>query len=135
LERPVTLIANLATRHLWGGAASLQQLLAHLLEGRPEGPPPDWDVGHFACIVGRVRGPGGSLYGIADSYPSLGSRGVHMQPQARLAAAIERRDMPSGGIIVAACAEEAATVRAGAGRLGLAEEVWDNGTATAEAAA
>ena len=32
-ERPVALIANLATHHLWGGHARLDQLLAHLYEG------------------------------------------------------------------------------------------------------
>ena len=32
----------------------------------------------------------GSLYAVADTYPSLGSRGVHLQPGERLAAALER---------------------------------------------
>lgn len=132
LEHPVTLVANFATRHLWGGRASVSQLLDYLLDGEQEGPPPDWDVGHFACVVGRVRGPGGSLYGVADTYPALGSRGVHMQPQERLAAALERPDMPAGGMIVAAFAQDAAAVRAGTAALGLTEGPWDNGTATCE---
>jgi hypothetical protein len=55
-----------------------------------------------------------------------------MQPQARLAAAIDRRDMPAGGVLVAAFAEDAATVRAGASALGLTEGIWDNGTVTRE---
>jgi hypothetical protein len=128
-ERPVTLIANLATRHLWGGRVSVGQLLDHLLDGVDAGPEPDWDVGHFACIVGRVQGPGGSLYAIADTYPSLGRDGVHMQPAARLAAAIERRDMPAGGVIAVAFDEDAAVVRTGARAAGLVEGLWDNGTA------
>jgi hypothetical protein len=132
LERPVTLVANLATHHLWGSRASLQMLLEHLLAGSQEGPAPDWDVGHFVCIVGSVRGPAGRLYALADTYPALGSMGVHMQPQERLAAAIDRRDMPSGGVIVAAFAEDAAAVRAGAGAVGLAEGMWDNGSVTSE---
>ena len=74
LERPVALIANLATRHLWGGHARLDQLLDHLYDGTSSGPPPDWDVGHFVCVFGRVRGPRGTLYGVADTYPSLGDR-------------------------------------------------------------
>jgi hypothetical protein len=130
LVRPVTLVANFATHHLWGGRPSVTQLLDHLFEGAVEGPPPDWDVGHFACVFGQVRGPRGSLYGVADTYPALGDGGVHLQPQERLAAALERRDMPAGGMLVVACAADAATVRAGVGAVGLAEGIWDNGTAT-----
>jgi hypothetical protein len=135
LPRPVTLVANLATHHLWGSRASLAQLLDHLLTGVREGPPPDWDVGHFACVVGCAQGPAGRLYALADTYPALGSRGVHMQPQERLAAAIDRRDMPAGGVLVAAFAEDAARVREGASALGLAEGIWDNGTVTREMSA
>ena len=137
-ERPVALVANLATRYLWGGHPRADQLLDYLLgadlpssgspSGAPEGPPPDWDVGHFVCVVGRLRGPGGSLYGVADTYPSLGSGGVHLQPQERLAAAIERRDVPAGGVIVIAAVEDAPAIRTGAGELGLSEGLWDNGT-------
>ena len=132
LPHAVTLLANLATRHLWGAAVSIPQMLDYLLDGVEQGPPPDWDVGHFACVVGRVRGPAGRLYAVADTYPSLGSRGLHMQPEGRLAAAIDRRDMPAGGVLVVAFAEDAATVRTGAAAIGLAEGIWDNGTATAE---
>ena len=79
-----------------------------------------------------MEGPGGRLYGVADTYPSLGHRGLHMQPEQRLATAIERRDMPAGGAIVVAFAEDAHAVRAGADSIGLAEGIWDNGTATPE---
>jgi hypothetical protein len=132
LERPVTLVANFATRHLWGSQARVDQLLSYLLDGTLDGPPPDWDVGHFACVVGRVGGPGGNLYSVADTYPSLGSRGVHLQPEEHLAQAIERRDMPAGGMIVVSSIEDASTVRQGARALGLLEGLWDNGTITQE---
>ncbi|HTU80469.1 MAG TPA: hypothetical protein VMF09_17100 [Solirubrobacteraceae bacterium] len=132
LERPVTLIANLATHHLWGARASARELLDYLFEGEQQGPPPDWDVGHFVCVFARVRGPRGELYCLADTYPALGAAGVHAQPAERLAAALERRDMPSGGVIVVAAAEDAAGVRASADALGLNEGVWDNGTVAAE---
>jgi len=128
LERPVSLLANLATRHLWGSRASVPQLLDYLYGGERSGPLPDWDVGHFACVVGRGRGPSGSLYAVADTYPSLGDGGVHMQPRERLATALERRDMPAGGMLVVVAAEDAASVRAGARTLGLHEGIWDNGT-------
>jgi hypothetical protein len=128
LERPVTLVANFATRHLWGSRPSAEQLVGYLLDGAQAGPAPDWDVGHFACVIGRLRGPRGSLYAIADTYPSLGNGGVHLQPQERLAAAIERREQPAGGVIVSVHVEDAARVRSGADGLGLNEGVWDNGT-------
>jgi hypothetical protein len=134
LEHSVALVANLATGHLWGGHPRPDQLLSYLLDGDPEGPPADWQVGHFVCVFGRLQGPRGSLYGVADTYPALGSGGVHLQPQERLVAAIERRDMPAGGVIVVVAAQDAGTVRAGAAALGLIEGLWDNGTVAPEAA-
>ncbi len=131
LEHPVTLLANLATHHLWGSHPRVEELLAYLLDGESAGPPPDWDVGHFVCVFGRVSGPGGSLYGVADTYLSLGAGGVHLQPRERLAAAIDRRDMPAGGVLVVVHAEDAPTVRTGAREVGLVEGMWDNGTVTA----
>jgi hypothetical protein len=128
LGRPVTLIANFATHHLWGSRAGVVQLLAYLTEGKQSGPPPDWRVGHFACVLGRVRGPRGTLYAVADTYLSLGNRGVHMQPQERLAAALERRDMPAGGMLVVAGATDLTAIRAGVIALGLRESLWENGT-------
>jgi hypothetical protein len=132
LTRPVTLLANVATRHLWGARPRVEQLLEYVLDGAQNGPEPDWDVGHFACVVGRIRGAGGSLYCVADTYPSLGSGGVHLQPEEQLARAIERRDMPAGGMIVVASAEDAQAVRSGAAAVGLLESLWDNGTPAAE---
>jgi hypothetical protein len=134
-ERPAALVANLATHHLWGSHPPAHRLLEHLLDGDLDGPPPDWRVGHFVCIPARCRGPRGSLYALADTYPSLGDHGVHLQPSERLAAASERRDTPAGGVLAVVAAEDAPLVRAGAAGLGLSEGLWDNGTAAAEAAA
>lgn len=134
LSHPTALIANVATRHLWGGAVRAEQLLDYLLDGVDAGPPPDWDVGHFVCVVARTRGPGGSIYVIADTYPSLGSGGVHIQPRERLARALQRPGMAPGGMIVVAADTDAAAVRTGARALGLREGVWDNGSVTAETA-
>jgi hypothetical protein len=132
LEHPVTLVANFATRHLWGSRPSVDQLLAYLYDGDRDGPPSDWDVGHFACVFGRVRGPRGRLYAVADTYPALGGGGIHMQPQEQLATALERRDMPAGGMLVVTGAHDAGAVRAGATAVGLAEGIWDNGTIAGE---
>jgi hypothetical protein len=134
IERAVTLVANLATHHLWGGRPTLPQVLDYLYDGVLDGPPPDWDVGHFACVVARTNGPGGHLYAVADTYPSLGDGGVHWQPEERLAAAIARPDKPSGGMIVVVAAQDAPLVREGAGALGLEERLWDNGTIAGQAA-
>jgi Family of unknown function (DUF6885) len=131
-ERPASLLANLATRQLWGSRASAAQLLDYLLEGRDDLPGPDWDVGHFACVVGQLRGPRGVLYGIADTYPSLGSGGFHLQPQERLALALARPGMAPGGMIAVVHPGDASRVRARANELGLSERVWDNGSISAE---
>ena len=130
LERPATLIANVATRHLWGSAPSTSQLLDLLLDGADDGPPADWDVGHFVCVFGRIGGPGGELYGVADTYPALGVGGVHVQPGERLARALARPDMAPGGMIAVVAREDAASVRAAADACGLQERAWDNGTLT-----
>jgi len=133
-RQPLTLVANLATHHLWGARPAPSALLDYLYEGVDAGPPPDWDVGHFVCVVACTTGPGGRLYAVADTYPSLGRDGVHVQPSERLAAAIDRRDKPAGGVIAVVAGDEAAWLREGCARLGLVEGLWDNGTAAAEAA-
>lgn len=130
LERPAALVANHATRYLWGSRADASLLLAYLLDGVQQGPRPDWDVGHFACVVGRVSGPAGNLYMLADTYPALGAGGVHLQPRERLAAALERREKPAGGMLAVVFGEDAAYVRAGAAKLELQERIWDNGSVT-----
>jgi len=127
-QRPVSLIANVATHHLWGSRPSVSRLLSYLLDGTREGPQPDWRVGHFVLVVGRVTGPGGHLYAIADTYPALGDRGIHLQPSERLAAALERSDMPEGGMLVVVAAEDASATREAIAGLGLREAIWDNGT-------
>ncbi|MEA2313474.1 MAG: hypothetical protein QOI03_166 [Solirubrobacteraceae bacterium] len=132
LPRAVTLVANIATRHLWGSSAPLALMLDHLLGGELAGPPADWDVGHYACVIGRASGPGGALYAIADTYPSLGSSGVHVQPGELLARALERREMPAGGMFAVVSRDDAPAVRAGAEEIGLREEIWDNGTVIAK---
>jgi hypothetical protein len=133
LTQPATLIANVATRHLWGGAPAIDALLAYLLAGEDEGPAPDWDVGHFVCVFARTSGPGGALYGVADTYRSLGRGGVHVQPRERLARALERPGMAPGGMIAVVAHDEGDAVRATVATSGLREGAWDNGTPSAEA--
>jgi hypothetical protein len=132
LEQPATLVANVATRHFWGAAAGVAQLLDYLLDGELDGPAPDWDVGHFTCVAGRLRGPCGILYAIVDTYPSLGARGVHAQPQERLALALRRPGMAPGGVIAVVDATDAARMRERAHAAGLHEGAWDNGSVAYE---
>jgi hypothetical protein len=135
LARPVSLLANVHTSYLWGGQPSVGQILGYLFSGSLQaGHPADWQVGHFVCLIGAADGPSGRLYAVADTYPSLGSRGIHVQPRELLAAALERREQPAGGVIVAAFAEDAPAIRSAAAALGLVEEIWDNGTPEREPA-
>jgi hypothetical protein len=127
-EHPLAAVANVATRHFWGGGASVAQMLDYLLDGTQDGPPADWDVGHFVNLLGRVRGPAGTLFAVADTYRSLGLGGVHAQPAERLARALQRPHMAAGGLLVIATPKDAPAVRARGRELGLGERAWDNGT-------
>jgi hypothetical protein len=124
------LIANLRTGPLWGSRPAPEQLLAHLA-GEPVAPPPaDWDVGHFVALAALLRGAGGSLVVVRDSYPSLGWDAHHLQPPAALAAALQRGDGREGGILVVVPADAAAATERLALDLGLELGAWDNGTRT-----
>jgi len=104
-------------------------MLAYLIDGELDGPSPDWDVGHFACVVARVSGPAGALYAIADTYASLG---VHVQPQERLALALRRPDMAPGGVVAIVDSGDAGLLRERAHVAGLHEGAWDNGSVAYE---
>jgi len=123
------LLANVSTAPLWGSRPPLEALLAQLDGESPDTPPaPDWEVGHFVELCRLLRGGGGSLVLVVDSYPSLGWMGRHLQPPAALAAALERGDGREGGVLVVAPPESADGVAALAAELGLELALWDNGT-------
>jgi hypothetical protein len=121
------LIANVRTGLLWGSRPPVEALL-EALDGADvaEPPPADWDVGHFVELVGLVRGRGGSLLVVRDSYPALGYRGIHLQPPAALAAALNRDDGRQGGVLAVIEPRGAGAVEAVASELGLKTEMWDN---------
>jgi hypothetical protein len=125
--RPATLIANIATEHLWGTRSAPADWLRHLQDGDAGGPPPDWSVGHFVCLLGAIRGRAGTLVIVADTYPSLGWQGIHFQPVARIVAALERPGRAAGGVLAVVDPRDVPAVRAAAA--GLVEGAWDNGTA------
>jgi hypothetical protein len=123
------LIANWATRHLWGSHPTPQALLAHLA-GRDDvgGPPAEWDVGHFANLVGLLRGPGRSFVVVRDSYPSLGWEGHHLQPPTAAAAALRRGDGKEGGVLVALRAQAGDEMERRLEERGFELRHWNNGT-------
>lgn len=118
------LVANLRTGPLWGTRPPLESLLAELAGDEVDGPPSEWDVGHYVELAAVVRGRGGSLVVVSDSYPTLGWDGVHLQPPRALAAALRRDDGREGGVLCVLAAERAGEVQA----LGFDIGFWDNGT-------
>src|SRR2546425_5741211 len=97
--RGARLIANVRTGAFWGSRPSFDALLAELRGEQGDGPPADWDVGHFCELELLVRGPGGALVVVHDSYPSLGWDGRHLQPPRAVAAALRRGDGREGGVL------------------------------------
>jgi hypothetical protein len=126
---PVTAIANVGTRFLWGSRPTPAQMLAYLETGAHEsGPPPDWDVGHYVGLLGSIAGRSGTLVVVADTYPSLGRQGVHVQPIERVAAALRREGMTPGGAALAVAAAAAPRLAERLAGAGLRVELWDNGS-------
>ncbi len=123
-----TLVANLRTGRLWGSRPSAALLLDHLL-GRPvEAPVADWDCGHFLTVVAVLRGVGGSLIALRDTYPQLGWGGYHLQPSGAVAAALERGDGKEGGVLCVCAAPAAEALSARLAEAGFELRHWDNGT-------
>lgn len=122
------LLANVRTGPFWGTHPPREVLEAELAGDAQEGPPSDWDVGHFCELVGLLRGSGGSLVAVRDSYPSFGLAGYHLQPPRAVAAALERGDGREGGVLAIAETARAGDVERLADELGLETSPWDNGT-------
>ncbi len=129
----VRLLANVRSGLLWGSRPPVDDLLA-VLDGAevPDPPAADWDVGHFVELVQLVRGRGGTLVVVRDSYPNLGWTGVHLQPPEAVAAALIRGDGRAGGVLAVGAPSAAAHVHELARELELACEIWDNSTDTRE---
>lgn len=122
------LLANIQTGPLWGTHPSVETVIEELADGDAEGPPSDWDVGHFVELVTLVRGAGGSLVLVHDSYPSFGWNARHLQPPRAVAAALQRGDGREGGVLAVVPAEDARRIEALAAKLGLDVATWHNGT-------
>ena len=122
------LIANLRTGHLWGSRPPARLLIDHLHGRRVEGPPPDWDCGHYLTIAACVGGPGGALVIIRDTYPQLGWNGYHPQPAGALVAALDRGDGYEGGVLCACEAQAGEPLTRRLGAAGFEVRHWDNGS-------
>ena len=122
------LIANIRTGKLWGSSPSAEQILAELRGARTDGPPADWDVGHFVELKVLVRVTGGSLVVVHDTYPTLGLDGHHLQPPRAVAAALMRGDGREGGILAVTPPATADAVAELARGLGLQIGIWNNGS-------
>jgi hypothetical protein len=128
LAPDTVLIANVRTGPLWATRPSPALLLAVLAGEDVEGPPCEWDEGHFVSPAMLVRGAGGVLVGIRDTYRSLGWNGQHLQPPAAVAAALARGDGRAGGVLCVVRAGEAGALRARLEGEGFEVRDWDNGS-------
>jgi Family of unknown function (DUF6885) len=123
------LVANVRTGPLWGSHPPVAVVLA-ALAGRHagDGPPSDWDVGHFVSVAAVLHGPGASLVLVRDTYPSIGAQGHHLQPPERLAQALVRGDGREGGLLVIDAPDPAARAERRLRDRGFEIRLWDNGT-------
>jgi hypothetical protein len=121
-------LANLRTGRLWGSRPPLEALVSELRGDPAEGPPPDWDIGHFCELALLVRGPESALVLVRDSNPSFGVNGHHLQPPRAVAAALERGDGREGGVLAIAPRSVASELQILASELELEVAIWDNGT-------
>jgi hypothetical protein len=122
-------MSNSATRFLWNSHMPSHAALEFLFTGSTEVIGSEWNVGHFLCILGYVEGPHGTLALCADTYPSLGSAGLHLQPLDGIAASLRRDDSPySGGMLVMVATANVSVIVSIVEAIGLTTEIWDNGT-------
>jgi hypothetical protein len=127
-------IANVRTSRFWASRPDPALLFGVLAGAAVEGPPSEWDVGHFVSLSLLLRGAGGTLVGIRDTYRSLGWQGNHLQPADAVAAALARDDGVGGGVL---CVCRAAVAERLAARLegdGFELRDWDNGSVAARSA-
>ena len=122
------LIANVRTGCLWGSRPHADVLMGELAGREVQGPPPDWDVGHFVELAMLIRGPKHALVAVHDSYPTLGWNGHHLQPPRVVSAALLRGDGRQGGVLAIVPRYKAESAAALVSELGLQVGTWNNGS-------
>jgi hypothetical protein len=120
------LIANVRTGRLWTTRPSPVALLSVLAGGDAAVGACEWDEGHFLSLFALMRGAGGSLIGVRDTYRSLGWHGHHLQPPAAVAAALNRGDGREGGVLCVVPSGSAPPLRDALADFEL--RLWDNGS-------
>jgi hypothetical protein len=120
------LIANVRTGPLWTTRPSPVLLLSALAGDAVDAPSCEWDEGHFLSLFALVRGTGGALIGLRDTYRSLGWHGHHLQPPSAVAAALNRGDGREGGVLCVVPSASAASLRDALSSFDL--RMWDNGS-------
>jgi hypothetical protein len=126
-EHDAVPVANVGTGAFWGSHPTPEVLVAFLATAVDDGPPAEWDVGHFVGLLGTVTGEAGTLVVVGDTYRSLGANAVYLQPLARVAAALAGPRRQRGVLLVAPASEEAA-IRTALHAAGLEQGTWDNGS-------
>ncbi|SFQ61046.1 hypothetical protein SAMN05421810_110202 [Amycolatopsis arida] len=124
----VALVANVATGELAAPDTPWRAVADYLATGMPPLWLSRWRVGHFVLVAGRLDGPEGSAAVVVDGYPSLGERGVYLQPLPHLAAALRREGRAPGGVLLVVRAADAAAARDVVLAAGLTPRLWDNGS-------
>ncbi|WP_407650862.1 DUF6885 family protein [Actinoplanes lobatus] len=119
-------MANVDTARLWGSQSATA--LEHYLNtgDDSDGPPPEWQVGHFVALYGTLTGERGTLVAVADTYPSLGDNGRLLQPASRVAAALARDRPGTGGVLVVVASHSVSEAEQAIQRAGLQTVWWFN---------
>ena len=122
-------LLNAHTSYLWGSRPSHSDLQSYL-DGHPIVPsPPDWGVGHFALMVGRLQGEAKNLYAVLDTYPHFGWDGLHLQPPSAIAQSLLRLNHSfEGGVAVFVAQEARSQVESRLTDLGFTIAPWNNGS-------
>ncbi|WP_199431751.1 DUF6885 family protein [Qaidamihabitans albus] len=124
----VAVIANVDTAAFAAQDTPPRALRDYLEAGLPPLWTSRWRVGHFVLLAGTLPGRLGTLVSVVDTYPSLGERGVHLQPIEFAVAALRREDLAPGGLLLVVPVAEAPAARAAVTAAGLRSELWDNGS-------
>ena len=128
-------LCNIRTSPLWGAGLAVSDAIAYLNGQAIEPPEADWNVGHFLTLAGTVQGAKQdtvqgirTLILVCDTYPHFGWQGYHLQPAEAIAQALNRDDGTGGGVLLLIRSEQQAEISQQAKAIGLAIEVWDNGS-------
>lgn len=91
-------LLNVHTQYFWGSKLTPLELYESFAEPSSQArSPADWSVGHFAVWVGQMQSRHLCLYTLLDTYPNFGWHGLHVQPPAAIATALQRPDHETQG--------------------------------------